>query len=170
MKRSKLFAGGVLALSLTLCLAEAGSELAIRNQRLPFPQLLTAGQPTQEDLIQAAALGYRTVINLRTPGEQGELADEEQVVREAGMDYIVMPIGGPDDINRENAEKLAKLLEADVLPAIVHCASSNRVGALFALKAFHLDGKSAEEALEIGKSAGMTRLEAVVRQQLEAAR
>ena len=48
----------------------------------------------------------------------------------------------------------------------MHCASGNRVGGLFALKAFYVDGKTPEEALEIGRSAGMTRTEAVVRQEL----
>ena len=46
------------------------------------------------------------------------------------------------------------------------CGSSNRVGALFALKARLLDGKSPDEAIAIGEACGMTRLEPVVRQAL----
>ena len=37
------------------------------------------------------------------------------------------------------------------------------VGGLFALKAHYVDGESPEKAIEIGKSAGMTRIEPQVR-------
>ena len=45
----------------------------------------------------------------------------------------------------------------------MHCASGNRVGAFFALKAFKYDGKSADESLKIGKAAGLTSLEGKVK-------
>ena len=49
---------------------------------------------------------------------------------------------------------------------LLHCGSGNRVGALLALKAFWLDGGSAEEALEVGLAGGVTRLEPTVRELL----
>ena len=42
------------------------------------------------------------------------------------------------------------MLGPEALPAFVHCASGNRVGGLFAVKAFHLDGMNVEESMEIG--------------------
>ena len=44
-------------------------------------------------------------------------------------------------------------------PTVLYCGSSNRVGALLALKAYWLDGADPEDALELGRAAGMTRLE-----------
>jgi hypothetical protein len=51
-------------------------------------------------------------------------------------------------------------------PVVLHCASSNRVGALLAMKAFYLDDATPEEALALAKKAGITRMEPSVRQKL----
>jgi protein tyrosine phosphatase (PTP) superfamily phosphohydrolase (DUF442 family) len=67
------------------------------------------------------------------------------------------------------AEKLdAILAEADG-PVLVHCGSGNRVGALLALRA-SINGASDEEALELGRQAGLTRAEAVVLERLDEAK
>jgi len=47
-------------------------------------------------------------------------------------------------------------------PVLVHCMSGNRVGALFALRAFWLQGMSAVEALAVGRRYGLTKLEPLV--------
>ena len=57
------------------------------------------------------------------------------------------------------------MLESYDGPVLIHCASSNRVGALLALRE-SLRGASDEEALEFGKQAGMTRLEPLVKERL----
>ena len=49
---------------------------------------------------------------------------------------------------------------------MVHCASGNRVGALFALKAFHLEDADVESALASGREAGLTKLEETIRERL----
>ena len=146
--------------------ASTAAWLDIRNARAPFPDLLTGGQVSEEELAWAARNGYRTVINLRPPGEKDELADEAGLVDQLGMRYVTIPVAGADGVTEENAKRLADALStADALPAIVHCASGNRVGALFALQA-HAEGAAAEEALDVGLSAGLTRLEPVVRERL----
>lgn len=136
---------------------------------LPFAgeapgDVLTGGQPTAAHLDEARAAGFRTVINLRPADEPGQLADPRAEVEARGMTYVHLPVAGAAGVTLENARTLAAALAKDgATPAIVHCASSNRVGALFALKARHLDGKGEEEAVEIGKRAGLTGLEAHVR-------
>lgn len=42
-------------------------------------------------------------------------------------------------------------------PIIVHCSAGNRAAALVALEAYFGDKKSADEALAIGKQAGLVR-------------
>ena len=51
-------------------------------------------------------------------------------------------------------------------PVVLHCASSNRVGALLAMKAFYVDEATPEEALALARKAGITRMEPAVRQKL----
>jgi len=144
------------------------APIEIPNAIAAFPGILSGGQPTEAQLEEAASLGYRTIIDLRTPGERGSIPGQADQVRALGMAYVSIPIAGADSLTEENARHLEEALAGpDALPAIVHCASGNRVGALFALVAFHVDGKTADEALQIGLRTGLTRLEPAVRQKLE---
>lgn len=151
--------------------ATAGLDRAplidIRNARRAFPGILSGGQPTDEQLAEAQAKGFKTVINLRTAGEmQG--SKEAAIVRDLGMNYITIPVGGAADINRENSQALiTALADADQYPVLVHCASGNRVGALFALDAATDGQLPVEEVMAIGTQTGMTRLAGVVRSRIE---
>ena len=82
------------------------------------------------------------------------------------MYYVQLPIDDKSAISFENAKKLDELIGEHDGPVLVHCGSANRVGALLALRA-SLDGADDETAIEVGKEAGLTRLEGVVRETLE---
>ncbi len=142
----------------------------IPNARMLSEGLLTGGQPSIEQLEAAARDGYHTVVNLRPPGEQNDW-DEASKAAALGLRYITIPIAEVGDLTAESAGMLAGIIgDPANKPIMVHCASGNRVGALFALKAFHLDGESAERALAIGREAGLTRLEEAVKELLTAMR
>ena len=143
---------------------EVGIE--IPNAKAPMQGVLTGGQPTEADLGKAAAAGYRTIVNLRGV-EESISFDEKAVVNALGMEYIAIPIADSQGLTVDKARRLAEILARPKgRPLMIHCASGNRVGALMALKAFHLDGKDLEAALNIGRQAGLTRLEAAVREVL----
>ncbi len=78
---------------------------------------------------------------------------------------MLLPIGRADDIAREKASVLDQILADIQGPVLIHCASGNRVGALYALRE-KLYGASNEDALTVGKAAAMTRLEKVARERL----
>ena len=140
--------------------------IAIPNAKMPFPKTLVGGQPSIKNIQAAHKAGYKTIINLRPKGEFTTW-DEAALVQKLGMNYVLIPISSTGDLTPDNARKLDQALNATGgKPAIVHCASGNRVGALFALRARKL-GSDIETAVEIGKSAGLTGLEPVVRQLLE---
>lgn len=130
----------------------------------PIEGVLTGGQPTADQLEVLAELGYGTVVNMRGLDEKG--TTNPAAVEALGMTYVSIPVTGAADVNEANARRLGEILAETDQPVVVHCASSNRVGALFALKAFYVDQASPEDALALGKEAGLTRLEPVVRQQL----
>ncbi len=134
-------------------------QLDIPNFCTPSDGLCCGGLVGAAALRQAREQGLRRVINLCP---ESETPDEAERVRQLGMDYVNIPISGPQDLNADKARALAEAL-ADGAPTLVHCASGNRVGALFALKAFHVDGKSPQQALEIGRAHGLTKLEPAVR-------
>lgn len=125
------------------------------NARRPEPDLLTGGQPTRECLEAAHAAGYGTVVNLRPAGEF-EAFDEGRVARDLGFDYVHIPIGGTADLSPAVAESLDEVLtNPQRQPALIHCGSGNRVGALFALHARLKRGLSVDEALACGEAAGL---------------
>ncbi len=141
--------------------------IEIPNAKIHETYLLVGGQPTVEHLRAASEAGYKSIVNLRSGKEKAEV-DQQTVVEGLGMRYVHIPIAGGTDMNLENAKLLADAVaDPALLPSMVHCASGNRVGALFAIKAAMLDDKSTEQAMELGLSAGMTRLEPAVRKLLE---
>lgn len=129
----------------------------------PVDGITPAGQPDESAFKVFAANGYEAVIDLRTEGESRGL-DEQAVVEGLGMEYVPFPIDG-DGITFENAESLDAMIDQYEGPVLIHCASSNRVGALLALRA-SLDGADNEAALEIGKAGGLKSLEGHVREVL----
>ncbi len=147
--------------------------LDLANARVVSDTLTTGGQPTREDLEHLKKAGFTTVINLRREGEitkrddpdEAKLFnfDEASAARSIGLDYFHLPISSKDGLTAENARLLDDALKAAPGPVLLHCGSGNRAGALMALKAFHVEGKSAEDALVIGKAAGLTSLEPKVR-------
>ncbi len=139
--------------------------IALPNQREVDGNLI-GGQPSEADLRAAADAEYRFVVSLRVPTEEGFEA-ERALVEELGMRFVSIPVAGAAGVTPENAAALDEVLTTGDLPMIIHCASGNRVGALYALRAFAA-GRSIEESMEIGRNAGLTRLEATVRERLTA--
>ncbi|MFT4046185.1 MAG: sulfur transferase domain-containing protein [Solimonas sp.] len=133
------------------------------NAGQPFPQVSTAGRPSAEQFALARQRGVGMVVNL-CPHSEPAAYDEPSLVEALGLRYVNIPIANAGDLSEANARRLADALAQAEGAALVHCASSNRVGALFALKAFWLDGKGAEEALAIGRAAGLKAMEPAVRQ------
>lgn len=142
------------------------TELGVLNARMPIPNLVTAGQLTEEQFDGMIDAGYTNFISLRVSSENGA-GWEEGHATDGHFDFDRLPISGADALTRENVEALAALLESsEGEPTVLYCGSSNRVGALLALKAFWVDGAEPEAAFELGQQAGMTGLTESVRELL----
>lgn len=158
---------------LVASLAGAADSAADALSQLPSHIALdsrfhVSAQPTAEALAKLPASGVRTVINLRPASETPDL-DEKSVVEKAGMQYRSLPIAGAAGLTKDNVAAFDRLIgEAAEGKVLMHCASGNRVGALMALRARWIQGKSAEEALAIGKGAGLKGLEVDVKALLQA--
>jgi uncharacterized protein (TIGR01244 family) len=151
--------------------AGAGSESVaelLTNGAEPYPGVWVGGQPTPEQFKAAQEAGIQTVINLRRPGERGAKGEQKRV-EDLGMTYLAVPISGAEDLDERNARVFSRALDEAARPVIVHCSSGARVGALFAMRAFYVEGLSVEDSLTVGRAAGMDRYEDEVRQRLEGA-
>jgi uncharacterized protein (TIGR01244 family) len=147
----------------------AGFALAqpaeLPNRSDAIEGVTTSGQPSEAALTAIAAAGYKAVIDLRGPDENRGLADEKKTVETLGMSYVSLPVEGGAGITYENARALDKLIAEADGPVLVHCSTSNRVGALLALRA-RASGADAETALELGLASGLAGLKSLVEQKL----
>ena len=123
----------------------------------PYDNIVTGGQPTPADMVQLKAAGIDNIINMRMPGEQSEFNDA-QAAEAADLNYIAMPIAGEPAISLDAAQELDAILAELSGNTLVHCATSNRVGALFAIRAAIIQGKPVEDALAEGRAAGLSGL------------
>ena len=123
----------------------------------PVDGISAAGQPDYIALAVFADSGYAAVIDLRAEHEPRGL-DEKTAVEDLGMDYVLMPIVDTAAISFENARRLDELLQQYDEPVLIHCGSSNRVGALLALRE-SLNGADDDSALQVGRDGGLTGLE-----------
>ena len=127
----------------------------------PSKNLLTGGQPSQAELANLKKTGVTKVINLRSPSEDPS-RDEKAEVEALGLTYVSLPINGAADITSQNARKLDELLKGNE-SVFLHCSSGNRVGALMAIRAHEIEGKTTDESLQIGRAAGLGSLEEKVK-------
>jgi uncharacterized protein (TIGR01244 family) len=96
-------------------------------------QLLTSGQPTEEQLKSAAEEGFKTVINLATINPRYSLKDEAGLVQSLGMTYYHIPVEWehPTESDFEAFEAVMQQLTPG--KTLIHCAANFRVTAFYAL-------------------------------------
>jgi len=126
----------------------------IPNGTCPLPGIGAAGQPRASDWGALAAAGVRTVVDLRPPNEPRGY-DEPDAVRAAGLAYVAIPVT-PVTLHDAQFDAIRDLLRDPARrPIVVHCASSNRVGALL-LPYFALDeGLPLDRAVALAAEAGL---------------
>lgn len=156
----------LLLASMSLPAAAGQPDLpSIPHLATPAPGVLSAGRIGPDDVPRLAGAGVRGVIDLTVDAETPDF-DEAAAVRAAGLGYENLPIAGPADLTRANVEAFDRLLAGAERPVFVHCASSNRVGALAALRAVWLQGMPVEDAIAEGRRWGLGSLEGAVRERL----
>jgi uncharacterized protein (TIGR01244 family) len=140
----------------------------IPNYRVVAPGLVAAGQPTPDALARLGSLGFKTVINLRTAGEDGP-PNERELVEGQGLGYVSVPFTAAT-FSLAEVEAVEKVIgDPAAGPVLLHCASSNRVGGTWAA-VLARRGQSLDEALARGREAGLAgaAMEAAVKRVLAA--
>jgi uncharacterized protein (TIGR01244 family) len=174
MKKLILFLIALLVFSFAANAQDYGSDSIVLIQSADLQagktipadvRFVASGQPDAAMLQAISEAGFSAVVDMRASDEERGF-DERKEIERLGMAYVLLPIGSADDITLDNAAVLDQILAENKGPVLLHCASGNRVGALYALRE-KLHGASNDEALAVGKAAGMTRLELVVRERLD---
>lgn len=146
---------------------EAVAPASIPAYRVLRPRLAAAGQPAPQALARLRDMGFRTVVNLRT--EREGAAQERAVVEGQGLRYVWVPVTA-ESFSLADVDAVQRVLDdRSSGPVLLHCASSNRVGAVWAVMQSR-QGRTLDEALAAGREAGLhsPQVEAAVRRVLGA--
>jgi len=119
------------------------------------------GQPSQAALAALRELGVTAVVNLRTPPEMDDRQrvpyDEAAAVAELGMEYIAIPLGGPEHPYTPQAvDRLAKALADHSGPVLVHCTVGWRASYLWVAYLIREQGFALPDALARGEAIAIT--------------
>ena len=101
--------------------------------------------------------GFKAVINLRTATERGANIDENRARAESlGLKYLHIPFNGSAPENKTFDDFLTAIADKSNQPVYIHCASANRVGAVWLAKRVLQDGWSTEKATEEARLIGLS--------------
>jgi uncharacterized protein (TIGR01244 family) len=143
------------------------ATIGIPNEIHLAETLILGGQPDADALSRAREAGIKAIINLR-PAAEDPAFDTSAAAQQLGLDYYALPVATAADLNPGTVKRFDALLaDLEGVATLVHCASGNRVGALFALRAGWLQGASTTDALAFGQRAGLTSLAAAVQAKLQ---
>ena len=143
-----------LSCSGLLVIPQKPAELNLINFCVIAPGVAGGGQVDLADFPSMAESGYSLIVNLRLPGEPFP-ENEKDMAESAGMAYVAIPMSGKN-MSPIHAQRLAEALEEHGKGnSLIHCGSGNRVGGLWGLYVGLRDGLSAEQAVEVGRAAGM---------------
>ena len=158
--RSTLLAGAVatvLALGLGTAAAPSAQEEAppgVRNYTRVDATVACAGATPAEAMPALKQLGFASVINFRTAEEEGaNIGASRAAAEQAGLTYVHIPFRAPTPETTE--EFLAAIADTANQPAYIHCASANRVGAMWFIKRVTQDGWNADRAMTEAEAIGL---------------
>ncbi len=85
------------------------------------PLILTAGQPTAEQIVLVGQAGCDVVINLARPSSPNALADEAALAAAQGMEYIAIPVVWEEPTLDDLARFFAVMDANRARKVFVHC-------------------------------------------------
>lgn len=110
-------------------------------------------QVTPEQLQQAAQQGFKSVLNLRSPDEEDFVTDEQQQAEALGLEYVNIPVK-PQGINAQLTDEILQQIDALPKPALIHCKSGMRAGAMALMNVATRSGMTPEQAFAKAQEIG----------------
>lgn len=102
------------------------------------------------------AEGFKAVINLRQASEPGADIEQAQAAAQAaGLKYIHIPMNGQAPTPDVATQFLAAVKDPKHSPVYIHCASANRVGAVWLIKRVLVDKWDVERATAEAEKIGL---------------
>ena len=125
---------------------------SVVNYNRTTPTIATSGTIREGGLEKLQSLGFKSILDLRT---QAEGTDEERkAAADLGFSYANIAIAQPAPTQQQVARFSSWVENSDHYPLLIHCASANRVGTLWAMYRI-TRGASLAQALLEGRTIGM---------------
>lgn len=151
----------VLLLAMALPALSVFAQSEPRYRELPnFHQvnrgLYRGAQPRKQGIEQLAALGIKTILNLRVTDDRTR--DEEREARASGLNFFNIPMEGLDRPKHEQVARALEIINDPVnQPVFVHCKhGADRTGVVIAVYRMTHDGWTTQEALREAKRYGLS--------------
>lgn len=127
------------------------------EDRMKLSDHISVGaQPSEEQLRKMAEEGIKTVVNLRTAGEEDQPfspEEEGERVRALGMEYLHIPVSSKEP-RAEQVDQFRVEVPQLPGPVFVHCAKGKRAGAFAMMHQAVEAGWSGDETLEKAEQMG----------------
>lgn len=119
---------------------------------------IACGGATSPEAVQALKKeGFVSIVNLRTAEEpEANLDAEAAASATAGIKYFHLPFKPTAPDTAVVDRFLSVVSDRKNQPVFIHCASANRVGALWLIKRVRLDKWTVEKAMEEARAIGLT--------------
>jgi protein tyrosine phosphatase (PTP) superfamily phosphohydrolase (DUF442 family) len=123
----------------------AGSLEEIMNYREYSPGLSSAGQPSREQFELLKDEDFERVIYIAFANSDGAIPDEDQVVKELGMQYAQVPVIWDAPTKADFDAFAAVMQSAPDMKTLLHCQANYRATAFaFLYRVLYLDVPLAE--------------------------
>ncbi|MGE5566219.1 MAG: TIGR01244 family sulfur transferase [Parcubacteria group bacterium] len=118
-------------------------------------RLSVSPQLSVQDVNEAAAKGFKTIINNRPDGEapdQPTSAEIEAAAKAAGLNYVHIPVRGMPP-SPDLAEQTCKAVESSPGPVLAFCRTGTRSISCYSIGQ-HMQGRDREELVATAANAG----------------
>lgn len=95
--------------------------------------LSVSGQLTEAEIVMAAGLGFKTIINNRPDGEELAQATSDEVrawAEKHGLNYHFMPVH-PNDLPLDMVVEFGEVYQASETPILAYCTTGMRSSVLW---------------------------------------
>lgn len=154
-----------LATAATIVLATLSLAIAQDRETLPGAKNYTrvdatvacGGATGVEAFPELRARGFAAVVNLREAGEPGaDIDGASRAAQAQGLRYLHIPLSSRNPGAGAFDTFLDAMKDPANSPVYIHCASANRVGAVWLAKRMLLDGWDEQRALAEAEAIGLS--------------
>jgi uncharacterized protein (TIGR01244 family) len=119
--------------------------------------VMCGGATTTAAFPELKKLGFNSIVNLRREQEPGaDIPGSKTAAAAAGLKYIHIPFDGANPDPKLADTFISAVTDKTNQPVYIHCASANRVGALWLIKRVLVDGWDVPRATEEAEAIGLT--------------